>query len=135
MAYLKYQKEKHLKPIKHLKPNTMHTNERWLERFDAMIQKNLTKANFSNEKIADAIDISERHLFRKVKEKTGLSPQKYIRKQKLHLAFKLMETGQYKTVKGTATAIGYTNTSYFINQFEKEFGQKPLSVLKAAGWR
>lgn len=113
----------------------MSTGRNWLNRLDQIIKENLTNSKLDNEKLAAAIEISERHLSRRVKAITGLSPQSYIRQYRLQLAMEYLKNGTYKTVKETAAAIGYTNTSYFIKQFEKQFGHKPLRVLQEAGWR
>ena len=39
------------------------------------------------------------------------------------------------TARETAAAVGYVSISYFISQFEKEFGTRPLAVLREWGWR
>jgi len=109
--------------------------EKWLSRFNSLIDKNLDNSFFNNQQFAEALTISERHLFRKMKELTGLSPQRYVSRYRLHKAMKYLENGKYHTVKETAYAVGFRNPSYFIRQFEKEFGKKPLRVLKEAGWR
>ncbi len=113
----------------------MPAQEKWLLRFDQLVHKQLENGQLCNEKLATEIEISERQLFRKIRQLTGLSPQKYIRQFRLKLARKYLEKGTYKTVKETSEAIGYTNTSYFISQFEQEFGKRPLEVLREAGWR
>ncbi|MEM8526545.1 MAG: helix-turn-helix domain-containing protein [Bacteroidota bacterium] len=107
----------------------------WLERYNSILDQYLNDHSFDNKKLANEVEMSERHLFRKVKELTGLSPQRYFRKYRLHYAMEYLKKGKIKTVKGTAAAVGFLSTSYFISQFEKEFGKKPLSVLKEAGWR
>ena len=109
--------------------------EKWLNRFNSLIDANLDDPFFSNQQFAEALDISERHLFRKMKELTNLSPQKYISQYRLYEAMKYLKNGRYRTVKETAYAVGFRNPSYFIRQFEREFGKKPLLVLKEAGWR
>ena len=113
----------------------MPSEKKWLKRLEQIVKDQLESGELNNKDLANQIEISERQLFRRVKELTGLSPQKYIRQYRLYLALKYLENGIYKTVKETASAIGYTNTSYFINQFEKHFGKKPLAVLREAGWR
>ena len=113
----------------------MYESKKWLERLERIIKKYLGEATLSNQKLAEEIKISERHLFRRVKEVTGLSPQKYIRKLRLKMAYKYLKAGEYRTVKEVSKAVGYINTSYFITQFEKEFGKKPFAVLREAGWR
>jgi len=109
--------------------------EKWLNRFHSLIDTNLDDPFFSNQQLAEALAISERHLFRKIKELTGLSPQKYLSQYRLYEAMKYLKNGKYRTVKETSYAVGFRNPSYFIKQFEKEFGKKPLFVLKEAGWR
>lgn len=113
----------------------MYSTESWLGRLDLIIERNIDNTTLNNEIIAAEIAISERHLFRRVKELTGLSPQKYLRQYRLHRAMRLLMNGQHRKVKEAASAVGYANTSYFIKQFEIEFGRRPLRVLKEAGWR
>ena len=113
----------------------MYRRRKWLNRFDQIVQEHLGEGDLNNEEIAARFDISERHLSRQVKNITGLSPQKYIRQYRLDIALSYLKNGTYRTVKETAEAIGYANISYFINQFEKQYGKKPLSVLRDEGWR
>jgi len=115
--------------------STMLGSEKWLNRFNTLIDENLDDPFFSNQQFAEALAISERHLFRKMKELTGLSPQKYLSQYRLQEAMKYLKNGKYRTVKETAYAVGFRNPSYFIKQFEKAFGKKPLLILKEAGWR
>jgi len=115
------------------KPNK-ESNE-WLRRLHAVILKNSQNPQISNQTLAKEMGTSERHLSRKVKEQSGLPPQKYLRKYRLQLAMKYLEEGTFRTVKETSFAIGYINVSYFILQFEKEFGVKPYQILKERGWR
>lgn len=113
----------------------MSRRKKWLARFDQMVQIHLAGGEINNENLASQIGISERQLFRRVKASTGLSPQKYIRQYRLYLALKHLKNGTYRTVRETGKAIGYVNTSYFIHQFEKQYGKKPLAILQEEGWR
>ncbi|MEO1516833.1 MAG: helix-turn-helix domain-containing protein [Bacteroidota bacterium] len=113
----------------------MAPTQKWLDRLEQIVREDPLAGSLSNTELAQRIAISERHLIRQVKQATGLSPQKYIRKHRLQLARQHLEKGRCKTVREAALAIGYANVSYFIQQFEKEFGQKPLKTLRDAGWR
>ena len=113
----------------------MSDRKKWLNRLNSIIDKNLDNPFFSNKELATILEISERHLFRKIKAQTNLPPQKYINQYRLNQALKFLKRGQYKTVKETAYAVGFRSPSYFIKQFEKTFGIKPLQVLREAGWR
>lgn len=115
--------------------SSMTGTKSWLNRLDHIIERNISDASLNNERLAAEISISERHLFRRVRDLTGLSPQKYLRQYRLHRAMQYLRNGKYRKVKEVAIAVGYINTSYFINQFEKEYGKKPLRVLQEAGWR
>ena len=107
----------------------------WLQRLDLIIDKQLQDDTLSNEKLAKKLSISQRQLFRKVKEQSALTPQKYLKRYRLKQSMKYLKNGRYRTVKETAFAVGFKNVSYFIRQFEKEFEEKPFYVLKKFGWR
>ncbi|MEM0991410.1 MAG: helix-turn-helix domain-containing protein [Bacteroidota bacterium] len=113
----------------------MSSEKKWLRRLHNILKNHLADVGFDNQQLAREFELSERHLSRKVKQLTGLSPQKYLRQYRLNSALDYLRNGTYTSVKETSLAIGYVNTSYFIKQFEKEFGQKPLNVLKEFGWR
>lgn len=115
--------------------NPSEGSEKWLTRLDKIIEPDPGDPSLNNIKIAEELSISERDLFRRVKRLTGLSPQKYLRRYRLRQAKKYLIKGKYRTVNQTADAVGYSNVSYFIKQFEMEFGMKPLQVLQENGWR
>jgi len=108
---------------------------RWSERLDSIIDNNIGDHTFDNERLAREMGVSERNLFRKLNELMGIPPQKYLRKQRMKRANLHLTNGDYRTVNETAYAVGYLNVSYFISQFEKEYGLKPLQVLQNSGWR
>ncbi|MEM1118820.1 MAG: helix-turn-helix domain-containing protein [Bacteroidota bacterium] len=116
-------------------PMSMQGSKDWLQRLNAIIEQQLDDPSLNNLQLAQALTVSERHLFRKVKALTGMSPQKYLNQYRLQRALRHLETGTYRTVKETSFAVGFRSTSYFIRQFERQFGKKPLQVLQDAGWR
>lgn len=107
----------------------------WLKRLDDFIDQKIEDNHLDNKTIANHFQISERQLFRKLKSITGQTPQKYLKNHRLSKAMIYLKTGKYKTVKETAYAIGYTKSNYFSKQFENEFGEKPLIILRKSGWR
>lgn len=111
------------------------SSKNWLSRLDAVISKHLKDIYLDNKKIASELKISERQLFRKVKELTDLTPQKYLKMQRLQKAMDFLKSGKFRTVKETAQAVGYIKSNYFSIQFEKQFGKKPLEILRELGWR
>lgn len=119
---------------KYLNKQSKEPNK-WLLRLDIIIEKYAGEATLDNERLAKELAVSERNLFRKVKEITGMSPQKYLRQYRLHQAIKYLKNGRYRTVKETANAVGYSNVSYFISIFESVFGVRPFQILQDEGWR
>jgi len=115
--------------------NNVAGGDKWLKRLHKIIHENMDDVSLNNERLAVELQVSERKLFRKIKEITGQSPQKYLSTYRLESAKQYLEAGKYLTVKETSASVGFRNTSYFIRQFERKFGKKPLQVLREAGWR
>lgn len=113
----------------------MQGSKNWLQRLNSIIEKHLDDPSLNNLQLAHELTVSERHLFRKVKELTGMPPQKYLNQYRLRRALRYLENGKYRTVKETSFAVGFRSVSYFIRQFERAFGKRPLQVLREAGWR
>lgn len=107
----------------------------WLKQLNTVIEENLARNDFNNNTISVILGISERQLYRKIKQITNLSPNEYIRHYRLQLAKDYLEKGIYFTVKEVSHTVGYTNVGYFQKQFQQLFGKKPLDILKEAGWR
>lgn len=114
---------------------SMFGSKKWLDRLNSFIEENLDDPSLDNEQLAVALDVSERHLFRKVKALTDLPPQRYLSQYRLKRAMEYLTKGRYRTVKETCYAVGFRNTSYFIRQFEKTYTKRPLRVLQESGWR
>ena len=129
--------KQHFKPNeKEKKGRATSPSQKWLDRLHLILEdKNTHNHTLDNKNLADRMETSERDLFRKVKEQTGLSPQKYLRQCRLRRAKYFLEVGVYRTVKDTSRAVHYSNVSYFIAQFEREFGKTPFQVLREEGWR
>ncbi len=116
-------------------PVAMPSENKWLARLRQAIRENIAGGGLDNTALAAHMGVSERHLIRRVKQLTSLSPKQYVRQQRLQRARQLLKEGACRTVKAAAGAVGYTSVSYFISQFEQEFGRRPLEVLREVGWR
>ena len=115
--------------------SSMNPDKLWLHQLNEVVEQHLNKEVLNNERLAQLMSISERHLFRKMKQVCGLSPQRYLLSKRLEQAKSLLEEGRFRTVNEAANAIGFQNVSYFIRIFEEKYGRKPLKVLRDAGWR
>lgn len=113
----------------------MPSENKWLARLSEAIRENIAGGGLDNAALAAHMGVSERHLFRRVKQLSGFSPQQFVRQHRLRRARQYLEDGACRTVKETAAAVGYVSVSYFISRFEQEFGRRPLEVLREEGWR
>lgn len=110
-------------------------SEKWIERFESILEENLNNPIFTNKKIADELGISVRQLSRRLKGATSVPPRQYIRDYRLRKAKRFMEEGRFVTVKETAHAVGFVKVGYFIQRYNSLYGKRPLEVLRENGWR
>ena len=79
--------------------------------------------------VAEAVHLDADYLSKLFKKETGISMLKYIHKERIHLAGRLlMMTDQ--SVSDIAMQTGYTNASHFATAFKKETGMSPLEYRK-----
>lgn len=105
----------------------------WITRINQLILENLSDFYWTNTTLAAELSISERQLYRIVKELTGMSPNLYIRQIRLKAAYKFLQSGRYLTVKEVAAAVGFQKADYFTRLFKSEFGLTPMEVLQEKG--
>lgn len=92
------------------------------------MQKNLNKTI----KIADIsnhVKLSESHLTRIFRNKTGTSPMDYFINLKMQEAIRLL-TNQSLKIKEVAFRLGYSDQYYFTRIFTKHIGSSPGSFVK-----
>ena len=104
-----------------------HESE-WLEDFSQYIHANIGESFLSVDSIAAHFEISRRHLYRKVKALTDLTPHDYLNEVRFQTAYDYLEEGSFRTVAETAKAVGFADTVYFARQFRERFGMLPSEV-------
>lgn len=110
--------------------NSLGKSEKeFLERLDGIISGSLPGENVDVNFISGALCMSTSTLYRKVKAITGLSPNEYVRKTKMHIAEKLIVGGRF-TMSEVAYKVGINSVAYFRQCFKDEFGMLPSEYLK-----
>jgi signal transduction histidine kinase/DNA-binding response OmpR family regulator len=104
--------------------------ESWLLAVQEFMLENLTNPQLQISDIAQAVNTSERHLYRRIKELTGFSPNQFMQELRLHTAREWLENRQYLTVKEVAFGVGFQKTSYFSRLYMNRFGISPGEVLR-----
>lgn len=94
------------------------------ERFDSILQENLSDSEFSVEVFARKAGFSRRQLLREIQRLTEHSPTDYIRITRLNQARALLKRGSYATIAEVAAAVGMS-PSYFSRVYTAWAGHPP----------
>ncbi len=91
------------------------------------VRKNLDKETLSVDLLSHEMGVSRAQLYRKIKSLTGISPNHFIRDQRLDKAMYLLKKGNI-SISEIAFDTGFKNPSYFSKCFQNRFGISPSKV-------
>ncbi|MBW6535328.1 MAG: response regulator [Mariniphaga sp.] len=106
--------------------NISSRDEDFIQSVKAILEENISDADFNVNKLAGHLNISTTQLYRRIKELTGYSPVELIRVIKLQKAYTLLSK-RNSTVKEVCYLTGFNNLSYFIKCFREHFGITPAN--------
>lgn len=86
--------------------------------------------NLSLSQLAKMFSISEGHLSRKFKKKTGKSVSEYIMQIRLMSARRLLESSSM-SIRDIAENVGFSSLNHFDKMFKKDHGFTPSEYMKA----
>jgi signal transduction histidine kinase/DNA-binding response OmpR family regulator len=113
------------------KEATLETEEAdFLQDVSEAVDAHIDNSSFGVDWLADELDLSARHLRRRLKDVTRLSPAGFIRARRLQHAAALLREGA-DTVADVADAVGYRDASYFSRLFRDTFGCSPTEYAEA----
>ncbi len=104
--------------------------DKLLQTLEEEVKSNISDANFNVIRLADAGSLSERQLYRYLKQTTGFTPANFIKEIRLQKAFELARRNVYTTTAELSYAVGFQHPSYFSTVFKERFGKKPSDMLK-----
>ncbi|MEZ4939934.1 MAG: ATP-binding protein [Saprospiraceae bacterium] len=99
----------------------------FLEKIRAVVEAQLSDADFDMAQLEKALAMSRSQIFRKIKALTGKSPSQFIRSIRLHHGRRLLQTTEL-TVSEIAYQVGFATVKYFSDAFLEEFGERPTAV-------
>ena len=99
----------------------------FLQKVRAIVEKNLSDADFEMPHLERALAMSRSQIFRKIKALTGKSPSLFIRSIRLHHG-KQMLLNTTLTVSEIAYEVGFSSLNYFSDAFFEEFGERPMKA-------
>lgn len=104
-------------------------DEAFLDKLNKEIEHHLSDEQFSIEKLAASMSMSQSNLQRKIKGLSGMVPGDYIRVIKLKKAAQLLKSGEYR-INEICYVVGFSSPSYFTKCFQKQFGMLPKDFVK-----
>lgn len=113
--------------------NTVTTNkadEEFMERLAKVMEENLKDSDFDISKMAELMFMSRTGLNRKMRGIFNLTPNNYIKVERLKKAAYLMKT-QNLRVNEVCYMVGFTSPSYFTQCFFKQFGLLPKEFINS----
>lgn len=103
---------------------TESMDDLFMRKFIALIEESYPDSDFSIEKASDMLGLSRVHLYRKVKELTGVTPTDFLRNYRLKRAAVLLrEKG--RNVNEVAYATGFSSPPYFSKCFKAAYNITP----------
>lgn len=115
---------------KMVKISVIGNDDALMETIMRIINTNLNNHMLNVEFLANEVGISRTHLYRKVKEITGLSISDFIRNQRLYQASILLKEGKINVTQ-IAYEVGFTSQSHFSTLFKKQFGISPSEYMES----
>ena len=102
----------------------------FLEELQEVVEQEVANSNFGVDWLAHEVDLSTRHLQRRIKKLTGLSAAGFIRAIRLQHAAALLRNGADPTIAEVASSVGYRDASYFSRLFRETFGVPPSTYAE-----
>lgn len=81
--------------------------------------------------MADNLNMSRSNFYRKIKGVLDLSPNEYLRLERLKRAAQLLKDGENR-ISEICYMVGFNSPSYFAKCFQKQFGVSPKTLLANA---
>lgn len=112
---------KSTKESKHIQTNSV--SQLCIQYIAAHIEQNISVKD-----LADALHISPSHILHQFKQELGITLHRYISKQKMEMAYRLLQKGI--SVNAVASQLGYDYYSTFFHNYVKFWGITPSTTLE-----
>ena len=103
-------------------------DEEFIKRLNEIIHTNLHNPDFGMDDVADALNMSRSSFYRKMKGILDLSPNEYLRLERLKQAAQLLKEGESR-INEVCYCVGFNSPSYFAKCFLKQFGVLPKDFV------
>lgn len=122
----RYSKELVIKPVD-IVINSVE--EKFIEKLQVILEKQLSNSEFSSEDFAVEIGMSRMQLHRKLKSLLGVSTTEFLRNERLKVAAKLLKNTN-SNISEIAYSVGFNDVSYFSKCFKEMFHCTPTKFTE-----
>lgn len=99
-------------------------DEKFLANVTRLIEEHISDSELNVNMLCDLAAISNKQMYRKLKQLTGITPVEYIKSIRMKKAAMLLKQKKF-TVAEVMYMVGFSNHSYFSKCFQSEFGLTP----------
>lgn len=110
---------------------TNTADKRFLERINAIVSQHISDPDFNIDQMAELMRMGRTKLYGKVKELTGMSPNKLFMSERMRMAAELLEDGELN-ISEIGYQVGIPDASYFNKCFKQHFGVAPSKYRKGS---
>lgn len=109
------------------KPKEMQivsNDEKFLKEVTQLIEERIDDSELNVTALCELAEVSNKHLYRKIKQLTGQTPVDYIRSIRLKKAAMLLRQKKF-SISEVMYMVGFSSSSYFSKCFQNTFGATP----------
>lgn len=110
--------------------NVVSLDDKFIEMLTKVIENRISDNDLSLATLSVDCALSEKQIYRRIKQLTGLTPTEYIRQIRLNRAAMLLKQGGF-SVSEVLFMVGFSNPSYFTKCFKVQFHVTPSDYLEA----
>lgn len=100
------------------------SDEEFIKKLNSLVHENISESEFNVENMAEHFNMSRASFYRKVKGVLDLTPNEYLKIERLKRAAQLLKEGDNK-VNEVSFMVGFNSPSYFAKCFQQQFGVLP----------
>ena len=103
-------------------------DEKFLNKIVRIIEDHISDSDLNVNALCEWSGISNKQIYRKLKQMTGMTPVEYIKSIRMKKAAMLLQQKKF-TVAEVMYMVGFSNHSYFSKCFQTEFGKTPKEYI------
>jgi AraC-like DNA-binding protein len=110
-------------------PYVVAVDKLFKEKLALLTAQHLSEETFSVDRLAELMKMGRTKFYGKVKELTGMSPNKLMVAERMRIAADMLEEGELN-ISEIAYKVGFPEASYFNKCFKQYYGMAPSKYRK-----